>query len=134
MRNITPHFPRDHHVVVLAAVVIWPQVDLDRLGLVLPAGGEDFFLSDLPPVRCGACSRACRRAHSRAGFLLLAIVAASQRRPVAGLDAKAWLFLFLGLLVGPGLVVNGILKDHWGRARPAEIIEFGGTAHFSPAF
>ncbi len=37
------------------------------------------------------------------------------------------------LAIGPGLVVNTLLKDHWGRARPHQILEFGGTAHFSPA-
>ena len=44
--------------------------------------------------------------------------------------------VFLGplvfMLLGPGLVVNGILKSYWGRARPANIAEFGGSAQFSP--
>jgi membrane-associated PAP2 superfamily phosphatase len=31
------------------------------------------------------------------------------------------------------LIANGVLKDHWGRIRPHEIVEFGGTGHFSPA-
>jgi len=47
------------------------------------------------------------------------------RRPAA-------LFLALSLLLGPGLVVNVMFKDHWGRARPAQVAEFGGTARFSP--
>src|SRR6202007_2501046 len=34
---------------------------------------------------------------------------------------------------GPGLVTNAILKDHWGRARPTQITEFGGTKAFTPA-
>jgi lipid A 4'-phosphatase len=37
------------------------------------------------------------------------------------------------LALGPGLVVNTILKDHWGRARPHQILVFGGDAHFTPA-
>src|SRR5574340_426420 len=28
------------------------------------------------------------------------------------------LFILLCVALGPGLIVNGILKDHWGRARP----------------
>jgi lipid A 4'-phosphatase len=36
------------------------------------------------------------------------------------------------MLLGPGLVVNGILKAHWGRARPADVTEFGGLAQFTP--
>lgn len=42
----------------------------------------------------------------------------------------AGMFIVLSLAIGPGLVVNGILKAHWGRARPADIIQFGGKYHF----
>ena len=36
-------------------------------------------------------------------------------------------------LLGPALLVDGILKAQWGRARPANITEFGGPLEFSPA-
>ncbi len=42
-----------------------------------------------------------------------------QRRPAV--------FLLLLLAIGPGLIVNVMLKDNLGRARPREIIECGGT-------
>lgn len=42
------------------------------------------------------------------------------------------MFLILCLAIGPGLVVNAIFKEHWGRARPAQITEFGGTKTYSP--
>jgi membrane-associated phospholipid phosphatase len=35
-------------------------------------------------------------------------------------------FILLCVAVGPGLIVNVALKDHWGRPRPRQIIEFGG--------
>ena len=41
-------------------------------------------------------------------------------------------FLALSMLLGPGLLVNGILKDHWHRPRPVQVTEFGGTAQFQP--
>lgn len=41
-------------------------------------------------------------------------------------------FLLSSLALGPGLLVNWLLKEHWGRARPSQIIEFGGSAHFTP--
>jgi lipid A 4'-phosphatase len=44
------------------------------------------------------------------------------------------IFLLLTLGIGPGLVVNTILKDHSGRARPFHVTEFGGNRHFTPAF
>src|SRR5579871_13254 len=36
------------------------------------------------------------------------------------------LFLLSSLLLGPGLLVNLILKNHWGRPRPGMISAFGG--------
>lgn len=44
--------------------------------------------------------------------------------------------LFLGstLLIGPGLIVNAILKPYWGRPRPSQIVEFGGDAPFVEAW
>jgi lipid A 4'-phosphatase len=57
-----------------------------------------------------------------------------RKKPIAGLTRKSFLYLFLVLAIGPGLVVNTILKDNWGRARPDMIREFGGNHHFTPAF
>ena len=44
------------------------------------------------------------------------------------------LFLLLSLALGPGLIVNTLCKDQWGRARPSQIVEFGGTKQFTPPF
>ena len=43
-------------------------------------------------------------------------------------------YLLLVLALGPGLIVNGLLKEHWGRARPVNCVEFGGSQTFTPAF
>jgi lipid A 4'-phosphatase len=42
-----------------------------------------------------------------------------------------WLFLAICLAMGPGVVANLILKDHWGRARPRQVAEFGGAKTFT---
>ena len=42
-------------------------------------------------------------------------------------------FIVLALGLGPGLLVNVVLKEHWGRARPVAVAEFGGDKTFSPA-
>ena len=39
-------------------------------------------------------------------------------------------FLALVLALGPGLIVNGLLKPNWNRPRPCDITEFGGTVDF----
>jgi len=43
-------------------------------------------------------------------------------------------YLFLVFALGPGLVVNTLFKNHWGRARPLQVQEFSGSAVFSPAW
>jgi lipid A 4'-phosphatase len=45
-------------------------------------------------------------------------------------SGRAILFLISTLVLGPGLLVNVVLKDHWGRPRPIEVTQFGGTEYF----
>jgi membrane-associated PAP2 superfamily phosphatase len=42
--------------------------------------------------------------------------------------------LFVTMVLGPGLLVNGVFKDHWGRPRPRQVEEFGGSMHYLPPF
>ncbi len=56
----------------------------------------------------------------------------TRRRHLFGLGPRKWLFLALCLAVGPGLVANVLLKDHWGRARPSQVQLFGGERAFTP--
>jgi lipid A 4'-phosphatase len=44
------------------------------------------------------------------------------------------IFIFLTFSLGPGLIVNGVLKEFIGRARPKNIMGFGGEKIFSPAY
>jgi lipid A 4'-phosphatase len=44
------------------------------------------------------------------------------------------LFLLLTLFLGPGLLINVIIKDQSGRSRPSRVEAFGGNRHFTPAF
>ena len=56
------------------------------------------------------------------------------KRVLFGVNGKKVVYLFLVLIVGAGLIVNVILKDNFGRARPRDIVEFGGSEQFTPAF
>jgi lipid A 4'-phosphatase len=53
------------------------------------------------------------------------------RRPML-IEARAALFLIATLALGPGLLTNVILKDHWGRPRPIDVQEFNGGYRFVP--
>lgn len=44
------------------------------------------------------------------------------------------LVLILTMGIGSGIFIHGILKDHWGRPRPKQVIEFGGTQSFRPYY
>ena len=42
------------------------------------------------------------------------------------------IFILLCFVLGPGLIVNSLFKDHWGRPRPINIEAFGGTEQYVP--
>ena len=42
------------------------------------------------------------------------------------------LYILLVIAIGPGLVVNLIFKDHWGRPRPVHVEQFGGQYQYVP--
>ncbi len=69
-------------------------------------------------------------------FALLAILVLKIIKPawVALFNAKTAIYILLCFLIAPGLVVNAILKDQWGRPRPHQIQEFGGAAVFQPVW
>lgn len=46
----------------------------------------------------------------------------------------AALFLVLTLALGPGLVVNSVFKQNWGRPRPRDLIDFGGDRNYAEPF
>ena len=40
--------------------------------------------------------------------------------------------VLLGLLLGPGLLVNAVFKEHWGRDRPRQVETLGGLQVYHP--
>ncbi len=47
---------------------------------------------------------------------------------------RIWVYPVVVSLAGPLFLVNVILKNNWGRARPFRVEEFGGTLDFTPAY
>jgi lipid A 4'-phosphatase len=47
-------------------------------------------------------------------------------------DGRSLAFLALSLALGPGLLVDGLLKEHVHRPRPVAVREFGGRLDFQP--
>ncbi|MDR3420329.1 MAG: phosphatase PAP2 family protein [Xanthobacteraceae bacterium] len=81
--------------------------------------------------------------HARdAGSLLITLLAAPAFLAILGklvmprrrmlIPGRAVVFLIITLALGPGLLANKILKDHWARMRPEDIMQLGGTRAFTP--
>lgn len=50
------------------------------------------------------------------------------------MNGRLAVYFVLVFAIGPALVVNYGFKDHWGRARPRDTVEFGGTKEFTPYY
>ena len=124
------------YAAVLAAslALFWlmPGIDLWVSGLFYdPQHG--FWLAAWPPVQAVTASI---RWVTWAILLVAAGGAVWLRltgRPLWRFDRNALIFIVAALTIGPGILVNTVLKDHWGRARPYQVEQFAGTHQFTPA-
>ena len=124
--------------VLLLVPVVWARADLLVSGVFYdPMRG--FFWADTPLLSALHLVAYDGARVLGIAFILLASISfyLRRKRSVTATEGwllpKTWVFLLLALVVAPGLIANVALKDHWGRARPREIVEFGGKAEFSPA-
>ncbi|WP_165498285.1 phosphatase PAP2 family protein [Siculibacillus lacustris] len=72
-------------------------------------------------------------------WVIVGLVLAVLAKMIAPMLARAiptrpLAFLVASLTLGPGLLVNVLLKGYWGRPRPREIVDFGGAFDFVPAW
>ncbi len=109
---------------------LFPGIDLEI--------GRHFYLGDRQFVGdSSAALRALRHAFNVLFYGTCALTAVgliitrNDRCAWLKLTRQKWLYLALCLLVGPLVVTNLGLKDHWGRARPRDVIEFGGDKAFT---
>lgn len=49
-------------------------------------------------------------------------LASNRRRELT----RLYLVVVLTTIIGPGIIVNGLLKSYWGRPRPRHVLEYGG--------
>jgi len=126
-------------IVVSVLFAAWPQLDL-RISAAFHVPGQGFVAAGLGWVRAIHLAVPW---WGRTVFVLAVAVAVfrwvRRRRKPGGMPspAAAWLrrieLLGWSMLLGVGLVVNGGLKETWGRARPVAVQAFGGPATFVPA-
>ena len=119
-------------VVAGVVFVAFPEIDLAVARQML-ATPDRFFLA------ANAAGEAVVRVKGIAWTATIVFLAAGlaatlvTRRPFLSLDRRRYVFMALCFALGPGVIANLIFKEHWGRARPGHIVEFGGTKAFTPA-
>jgi len=113
-------------LLVSAVFVAFPALDIAASRLFYRGG---FWLQDIPFLQSLRLALMVGMnvfaIFVLGGFLLVLLRRQNLRR---------WGFAVASILVGPLLLVNGVFKTFWGRARPADITVFGGDKAFSPAW
>jgi membrane-associated phospholipid phosphatase len=61
------------------------------------------------------------------GALIIKLLLPRRKMLMSG---RAVMFLIATMALAPGLLVNAVLKDHWGRPRPIDVTQFGGNQNF----
>ena len=120
---------------IAAAIVflIFPQID-QWFSRLFYLGGRTFVMSDHPIGNFFDRELHIAMEWLLGVFVALYLFSELLKRPILNLDRARFLFVIIALAVGVGLIVNTVLKDHWGRARPHQTVEFGGDKRFTPAF
>jgi lipid A 4'-phosphatase len=111
----------------------FPELDI-RFSMLFYDPTSRFYLADAPFCRWVYESvEIVSIAWAVLAVLLLAALWIRKKNR-SGLSAKHLIYLLAALAIGPGLMVNLVLKDNWGRARPYDVMQFGGASAFTPAF
>jgi lipid A 4'-phosphatase len=115
-------------VCVGLVFAIRPDFDVWLAGLFFDPVTKRFIL---PPwilrLRNGSIYFISLFALAPVAAMLLKVLCPSRRMLVPG---RAVVFLLASLALAPGLAVNVVLKEHWGRSRPIDIPEYAGTERF----
>lgn len=138
LRLLASTLPRPHDPIILCLVAV---LALSALFWAFPAldlaASEAFYraeagfpLSEDPLLKAFRKSSDLVLALLFAGLLAGLVWRVARRGFNALTGARRSVFLIAALVMGPGLVVNGLFKSWWGRPRPVAIDMFGGEAPY----
>jgi lipid A 4'-phosphatase len=113
-------------IVVGVIFGVYPQLDLKLAALFYDPSTNGFIaVGDWVIYVRDAATLLITLLVAPALFAIVGKLIMPQRRML--IPGRAALFLSVSLVVGPFLVTNVILKDHWARMRPADMVQFGGN-------
>lgn len=115
---------------LLATFVAAPELDLMAAAAFFDGAGFGLWAEE---VALG------RRIYTAAFWALCVVAALGLVQRLAlpqrtTTPLRVWLFAAAVPALGPGLLVNAVLKENWGRARPDALTLFGGEARFALPF
>ena len=118
-------------LIVGISFAVWPELDLAGSTFFY---GTEGFREDQPLLKTLRAVLYYLPSGVMGAFLLawlgawLGLPLPAALRP----RGRSLIFLALGLALGPGLLVNVVLKDNWRRPRPVQVEQFGGPLEFRP--
>lgn len=116
--------------LAFAVFALWPGLDLAVSHLFFqPERG--FLIAGYPPTEAIRMAL-WRMSHAALALVVVGLPVAVRRGSFLRLPARAWAAMLLIALIGPILLVDDVIKPLWGRARPADILAFGGALPFTP--
>lgn len=118
------------NLVAASTLVFWlSNWDLTVAGLFQRA--DHWLLDDFPLWKAVFYDGVPYIAGSVLGGSLLIMLASTVLRRWYRLRLYA-AYVLLVFLVGPGLLVNSLFKDNWGRPRPVQVLQLGGQEAYAP--
>lgn len=135
MSDLLAREMRDHPIrwviAALCALMFIPGLDI-AVSRFFYAQDAGFYLAQAPFLAFVREAAPTIIIGTLAFCLLLWIASLMFRQTFLGITTPRMIYLLATLVIGPGLVVETILKSYWGRARPNDTVFFGGHAAFTP--
>lgn len=112
--------------------VVYPEIDL-ALSRAAYLGDGSFVLKR---IGAGAFYYDARSLVFPAFLLVLggALIMNLVDTPIKVLTPRETVAVLVSIALAPGLIAHLLVKEQFGRARPNDIVEFGGSLKFTPAW
>lgn len=122
-------------LICAVLLISFPQIDLFITGLFYDSQTEQFIYKNNAIIQLIYWVFAVIHIPLLLGLIAAGLLIKFKKFNLKHYKKWSITFLLLALIIGPGLLVNTVLKDNSvGRARPVQVENFGGDKQFTPAF